>query len=188
MILVVFAIVLLVGGYAIGNYFSITKIKILAHEVSMSVDPSQPESAEILELEYGSSIRQTRVARTDAVITSPKDGDTFCYGEWIPIRWSAPLGVDHANLTIETPSYYSPIGRVIGNRDDSGPVVRYSYDWDGTVGGYNSSYPKQFAPESNFYRISMELAFKDGSGGVFKSVGRFSIIDCHIDGVKPPVK
>ena len=120
-------------------------------------------------------------------VSSPKDGEEYCYGESVPIRFSAPKGADYITVNLVSPTTATTIAQITGVKDQDSPVIQYSYDWDGTYGKDNAL-DKQFVQEGRLYQIYLNVSKRDAMPEFGASTGRFSFIDCHIPGAKPPVR
>lgn len=165
-ILAIAALFVLAGSLYIANTPAMVPAPPATNNAASSTSPNAASGSPI-------STANPRAAATSPliVISSPANGDSYCTGDIIPIRWSAPKTAQSFSLKVAWQTGSSIITSVAGNSTQFSSPVYYDYTWDQK----NSSGGAFFAGAGYYVEVSARM--EDGSTAVGRS-GTFSITAC----------
>lgn len=114
---------------------------------------------------------QTPAVNTSLIVfSSPSSGDSFCLGDLIPVRWSAPKTAQSFSLKAVWQNGNSVITSIAGNTSQFSSPVYYDYEWNQKNSNGNAFF-------AGSYYIEAIAHLKDGSSITGRSA-TFSTKEC----------
>jgi hypothetical protein len=121
--------------------------------------------------ETQNSAARSAATNLSVVVSSPKIGDSYCVGDVVPIRWSAPKTAQSFSVKASWSTGSNVITSVAGNTAQFSNPVYYDYQWD-----QKNTNGAPYAAGAGYF-IQVIARMKDGSSSTGRS-STFSITTC----------